>query len=299
VTTDLTGQAPAEINNAPTTTPTPPVEAKTPSAEDKKMLELARITKLQRQQQLKIQADREAFARQQQEFTQKQKDYETNYIPKERIQKDLVGVLSEAGLNMEQINQLVQNKPVELELEVRTLKQQLSELRSFIDEGKKKAEENQSTQYQQALNQIELEAKNLSSKDDRFETIKELKQEKAVVHLVEHIFKNGLGEQYPKGTILNTEDACTLVEEQLVENAAKMAGLNKVKKKLEQAVPPAEAVAQTPSAGTAIKNGHTVVRQNIAPKTLSNSMQAVPSKSLSYAQKRARAIAIAEGREPQ
>lgn len=288
MTTDLTGQAP-QVNNAPTTTATTPTTEAAAPATDPKLLELAQRTKAARQAQLKLQADRQEFERKQAEFVQRQKEYETNYIPKDRVKTDLIGVLTEAGLNAEQISGLVNNQPVALELEMRSLKQQIAELKAYNEQSTKKLEESSTTQYQQAVNQIRTEASKLVDSDPRFETVKAFGQSEAVVKLVESVFKDGMGEKYPAGTVLSTEDACTLIEEELFPLAEKATGLEKLKKKQQEA-----ASAQVPAAP--IKNGHTITKQ--VPPTLTNSVAATPARNLSAAEKRARAIAIMEGRQP-
>lgn len=304
-TSQVAGQPAEQINGAAVAPTVPsqeqvPAEATAPvtDAMSPKLVELARKQKAQRQYQLKLQSERQAFERQQQDFQARQKEYETNYVPKDRIRTDLIGVLSEAGLDMQQIMNLVQNPAVSMDLELKALKKEIAELKSYRDESTKAQEQNQGAQYQQAVNQIRLDVKSIVASDPRFETIKELDQTEAVVELIKQTFESGMGEKYPKGFVLSNEDAASLVEEQLIEDALKMAGLNKVKLK-QTADTQAVAAPQVPN-----NAGHTVTK--ITPtstktpysiKTLTNTMQGNAQRNPSWAEKRARAIARLEGRE--
>lgn len=298
--------------------PQPPPVAAVPPAppppavpeEQSKLIELAKKQKVQRAMQLKLQSERDTLAKQQSEFESQRRQYEQNYIPKDRLRTDLIGALSEAGLNPNEIATFIQNPANTLDLQIKNQAKELHELKSQLEKLTKTAEESQSTQYEQAVQQIRFDVKNLVTNDARFETIRALDQGEAVVEVIREVFENGMGTNYPKGTVLDNESAALLVEEQLVEDALKLSSLNKVKEKLAAvSTPAAPATAPVKAAPTGVpanldgtqklkyrdltkaKNPFTVTR------TLTHQAVAGSRKIHNRADKIAQAIAKIEGRE--
>lgn len=266
-------------------------ETPAPSPE---LVELAKRTKTQRLAQLKLQNEIQAVEKTKLELAAKQKEYETNYVPRDRIKSDFLNVLAEAGITPEQVQTYFSQNGVSHDLEIRNLKRELAEIKAGRESANKQAEERQTQDYQHALNQIRSDAKALVQSDPNFDTIKELRAEEEVVKLIERVFQEGVQDEsgefkFAKGTVLTVEQAAQHVEDYLVEESLRRASLGKVKAKL--APPAAEAVTgatkQTTLSGT---------KQATPIKTITNSMVATPTKPLSPSERRARAIAIAEGR---
>lgn len=158
------------------------------------------------------------------------------YIPKERLTKETLKTLSEAGLSYEQITQLMLNAPSPeaqaQEAVISELKTQIAELKAGQDKVKETFESSQKQAYDQAISQIRTDAKKLVFTDPNFETIKETNSVNDVVDLIVQTFEKGLDEARPKGTLLTVEEAAQLVEEHLAEEAFKLANLSKIQKRL-------------------------------------------------------------------
>lgn len=286
------GTVPAAIP-APEGTEAAPVEKTGEDPLSPKLVELARRTRAQRQLELKLKAQEQALAQREAEIAKKATDYETNYVPVEKLRNDLLGVLTQAGYNREQLVQALGSPQVGMEVEVRQLREELKALKQMSEQSQKQFQERDSQQYEQALNQIRMDAKALVDSDPSFETIKATNSHEAVAELIKKVFDEGYvdeekGVNFPKGTILSVEQAAQKVEDYLLEEAIKMANLKKVKEKLS---PPVEEIpVETPKVDSQNKQGI---------KTLTNTMSAQSSaKKLSAADRRARAIAMLEGRIP-
>jgi len=181
---------------------------------------------------------------------------------KERLAKDPIKTLQDAGWSYEQITNLFLNQPNpeeivrnqafdELRAETRAVKAELEQQRKLANEATQ-------AQYQQAVQQIHREVKNLVSADDNFETIRETRSERDVTDLIEKTFK-------ADGVLLSVEEAAQAVEDYLVEEGAKIARIKKIQQRLKPATPaePAKATGQ-PQSPEAQKQS-----QN---KTLTNNM---------------------------
>jgi hypothetical protein len=164
-----------------------------------------------RQREAQIAAREEAIKLQ---AEQQRAEYESKYIPRDRITKDPLNVLAELGLSSDQITQLALNAPSQQDIAYKTEIESLkAEIRALRDEtnGVKKNFEDQNTQsYQQALNQIEREARDLVKNDPYFESIRATGQVREVRDLIEKTFKED-------GYVMDVEQAAKLVEDELSE----------------------------------------------------------------------------------
>lgn len=235
---------------------------------------LARQQKLIRKQQMEIKAREDALKA-------KEQDYNTNYIPKSKFKNDPVSVLLEQGFSHEDIvNAIAQQGDPQSQM----LKK-FDEKFSSIEERLKKADEDaaakQQKAYDQALGQIRNEVKLLVDADTTFEAIKANEAQEEVVELIKLTFEKD-------GTLLTVQDAATQVEEFLLEQAMKMAQLEKVKKKLQPATPE---VAATPAKPVGVN----IQAKQQPTKTLTNANTMVSSKPLSPKERRERAIAAFRG----
>ena len=277
--TPPTGEAPVET--------APAVEAEKKEAMSPKLVELARRQKAQRAAQIRLQQEQQALVAARAEIERKQREYETNYIPKDRLQNDFLGVLADAGITTEHLQNFFQQQPTAtVALKLQQAMKRIEELENGTKTFAKNQEEQAQQNYETAINQIRNDAKVLVNTDPNFELVKEMRAEEEVVNLIKRVFDEGIDGVYTPGTVLSVDEAAQQVEEYLFEEATRVANLSKVRQKLVASAPAEAATKQTQPPQNK--------QQSI--KTITNSMVATPTKPLSSAERRARAIAIAEGR---
>lgn len=266
------------------TTETPPVEAAaTPAPEKKddflspKFAALARQEKQIRAERNKLKEEKDAFEREKQANL-------NGYIPKEELRKNTLASLESAGLSYDDLTQQLLSAPQgQVDPTVRALQAQVQELTSKLSSFTQKAEETQTAAYKQAVDTIRHKVKSIVDANPDFETIKALDQHEAVVALIEETFK-------ADGYVMTEEEAAREVEEHLVTEAIRMAGLEKVKKKL--APTPAEVAPKETT--PAPEQQQSYQQQQI--KTLSNSVASTTARRLTEAERRQRAILAAQGK---
>lgn len=280
-TNDVTGSAPRQ-ENTPETPPPAPAATKTEEKKDDflspKFAALARQEKQIRAERQRLKDEREAFER--------EKEARLNgYIPKDKFKADPFSALQEAGTSYDELTQAFLNSPQgQVDPTVRALQSELAQVRSELSQFKQKQDESQSTAYKQAIETVRRNVTGLVEKSSDFETIKALGQEEAVVALIEETFK-------AEGYVMTEEEAAREVEEHLLEEAIRMASLEKVKKKLAPA--PVES-APTSQAEQPSAEKQPIQQQQI--KTLSNAVQATAPRGLTERERRERAILAAQGK---
>lgn len=261
----------------------------TPTTEEPNLtlVELSRRTKAQRQAQIKLQQDQQSLEQQKQEFAKKDSEYQSNYIPKDRLKTDLLGVLAELGYDQKMLSEAINTQPVQVDMEIKRLNQKILQLEAANNQTSDTFKQTQKDQYESALNRIRIDVKQLVKNDPNFDTIKVLEQEESVVEFIKDTFENGYtdkeGTEYPKGYVFNVSDASQLIEERLVEESLRRASLTKVKQKL---APPEPTK----------KDEQTHNKKPL--KTLTNTMDASGAKRLSTNERIQRAIAVASGQLP-
>lgn len=207
----------------------------------------------------------------------KAKSYETDYMPKSRLKEDPWSVLEEAGLDYDTLTQQLLSRPNDpvtksLQAKLRAMEQRIQQ-----DETAKQQAVQQ--QYEVAKKQITNEAKLLVDSDPAFETVKASGAIDAVVDLIEETFNRD-------GILLDVKDAAQQVEDYLINEAIKLAGLSKVKAKLAPQAPPVEEKpAAAPVVPTRQKN----------TLTITNRMQATTPSKASEKDRIARAMAAFKG----
>lgn len=245
----------------------------TPSQEqvlaDNKSDIFARKERQIRQMQRQLQADKQAWE------AEKTK-YATEYIPKSRVKEDPLAVLAEEGLTTDKLTEMLLNAQQSQDPAVRALAAEIKALKQQQSDAQKKAEEATTQQYQQALKQITNEVKMMVDGDVEFDSIKQAGLYDAVVELIEQTFND-------TGVLMEVKDACTEVENYLVEEALKMAQLRKVKERLQ----PKQEEA-TPAEPTQ--------KQTQQLKTLTNSVSQQSPRRSSEKERKERAIAAFYGK---
>lgn len=196
--------------------------------------QLARKEKALRTQAMQMKQQTEAFAAREAAIKAKESELQGNgnFIPKERLTADTLRVLEEAGIDYEQVTQMMLNAPSQ---EARQQAQVIAKLEAklaALEEGQNKVtksfEDNQKNQYTQAVTQIRNEAKHSVYTNADYETIKETNSVEDVVELITKTFE-------ADGVLLTVEEACKAVEEHLYEEAFKLTKLSKIQKRLNSA----------------------------------------------------------------
>lgn len=186
-------------------------------------------------------------------------EYQSKYIPKDRLSQDPLSVLNELGLSYDQLTQLVLNAPKAEDIarakELRDIQSELKAVKEQQLASQRASEEQQTAAYQQAVKQIRSEVSQLVKTDPTFETINATNSINDVVELIEETYKQD-------GILLTVEEAANEVENYLVEEGSKIARLSKIQQRLRPAAPAATKPTVTKPAQ----------QQPAAMKTLTNSV---------------------------
>lgn len=237
----------------------------------KKFAALARQQKQIREYERQVKAREEALKA-------KEAQYNTDYIPKSRLKEDPLSVFNDAGLTYNEISEkyLASGSPEEHAMQ--RLIQEQAKIKADTESLRKQYEEQQSASYQQALKQINNEAKMLVDSDPEFEIIKETGNTEQVASFIEEVFK-------AEGIVLSVEEAAREVATHLIEESRKFASLNSVKRLL------------TPEPTAPVQKQEVPnEKQPQQLKTLTNAVTASASKGLSEKERKARAILAFQGR---
>lgn len=194
--------------------------------------QLARQTKAFRAQVTALKAEQTALKAERDAMEAEKVRMKSDFVPKERLTKDTLKVLQEQGFSAEQITNMMLNAPSPEETQrmqvIEELRGEINALKADQNATKKSYEENQRQSYQQAVNTVRSEAKQLIEADPQFETIKATDSVEDVVELITKTFQK-------EGKLLTVQEAATAVEEYLEEEALKLARLTKIQAKLKGA----------------------------------------------------------------
>lgn len=190
------------------------------SATDPAFAREARREKQLRQQLREIEEQRN-------QFKAKEQDYNTNYIPKSRLSEDALAVLAEAGISTEKLTEMLlnSNSTASQDPTVRAMQNQIKQLEAKLAENSTRSEEATTQQYEQAKKQIDREVRLLVDSNEEFESIKAEGLQDAVTELIERTFNE-------EGYLMDIEEAAKEVENHIVQQGLKMAGLKKVQSQL-------------------------------------------------------------------
>lgn len=195
---------------------------------------------------------------------------------KSRATQEPLAVLQELGISYDMLTNAILNQPDPESQAYAKLQAEIDAVKQAQTQSQKQLEEAQVKQYEQAVNQIRTDVKQLVASDPTFETIKDMSQEEAVVELIKETFNS-------QGILLELSEAAQQVEDYLVEEALKYAQLKKVQQKLS---PPAPQSAQSQKTSTS---------QKLPMKTLTNAVTASTPGKLSERERRERAILAFRG----
>lgn len=194
----------------------------------------------------------------------KESEYANKYVPRDQIAEDFrtnpIEAMRKYNLSYDQLTQAALNAPSPQDQTIADLKKEIEALRGGVDETKNLISKQQADAYDQALNQIRMEAKMMVFNDPQFETIKEMKAEESVVELIKETFDK-------TGTILSVQDAAKEVEDYLLDETLRLVKGRKIQERLNA----------TPAAASEIVAAKA---PSSAPKTLTHANVTSPSKGM-------------------
>lgn len=238
-----------------------PKEATAPSEAplSSQYVQLARKEKAIRLQAQELKSQQAALQAKEDAFKARETELLSQYVPKSRFSADPWSVMSENGVSYEQLTQQALNAPSP---EAQAQQQVIAKLEAKIaalEEGhnstKQSIVDSQTQAYTQAVNQLRSDAKQLVKSDDNFETIRATDSYEDVVELITKTFKDD-------GVLLTVEQAAAEVEEYLVEEAMKVAKLNKIQQRLKpQAASPVAKPTTQPQPTKTLTNAQGASRQ--------------------------------------
>lgn len=237
------------IPNQASAAPDAPVEQKDPRFEAFERREKA-LQSQHKKQQEELRLERE-------QWQQKIKSYESDYVPKSRLKDDPLGLIQESGLSLDQLAEMLLNQPNQNDPTVKAMLNKISALEAKQAKAEADAQAAQTNSYANAIKQINTEVKLLVDSNPDYETIKAVGMEEAVTQLIESTYKD-------EGYLMDIETAARQIEDKLVEEAYKYAQLSKVQKRLQ----PAEVTPAQPQ-----KQQGQPAPNTPGIKTLTNSMQ--------------------------
>lgn len=210
-----TVQAPAQANSVANG-----AAVETPSTPDPRLIQLASREKMLRAKDREIK-EREMAVKIKEQLEYIPKSELSKYVPLEELERDPLKYVDYNKLTEKQLINIQSQDPIAAEL---ARQRQITEqLQAKIDQVEKSSQENQTQSYQQAINQITDEVKNMVETDERYEAIKETGSYQDVVKFIETYFQK-------TNKIIDYSEAADFIENDLIERAAKMAKFKKVQK---------------------------------------------------------------------
>jgi hypothetical protein len=133
-----------------------------------------------------------------------------------------LSVMQEAGLSYDELTQAILANPQNEELQA--LKAKVDSLEKGVDE---KFQSREKENEEAALDQMVRDAKVLAKEGDSFALVRETNAFGDVRELIKRVYKESKGQ-----TILDVSEAMGLVEEELILDAEKLAGIDKVRNRI-------------------------------------------------------------------
>lgn len=223
--------------DTPTVTSETPKEQKKDPALERQFAQLARQERILRQkaqqQDQALKAREAALAAREAELSKKPQFDPNEYISRSALKHDALSVLEAEGLaTYDELTQRALSRtptdPIVMNT-ISKLEAKIAELEAANKTSAQTYQEQQQAQYKAAVKQISLDAKSLvKSNPEEYEAIAKTGSVKDVVELIERTYKKD-------GVVLSVEEACTEVENYLVEEGLQISRISKIKKRMEQA----------------------------------------------------------------
>lgn len=197
------------------------------------------------QQDQALKAREAAIQAREAEISSKSQQYQDGYISKDRLLRDTLGTLAEAGINYEEITRQAMNQTARdprMEAMVDELKAEIKTLKQANETSQKTYNEQQQQAYQAAVKQIRQDAVSLVKADPiAYEAIAKTGSVKDVVDLITQTYDKD-------GVLLTVEEAAQEVENYLIDQGVNTLGrIDKIKKKLGMNASSSAQKTQTPS----------------------------------------------------
>lgn len=197
--------------------------------------QLARKEKALRAKVQEIKAQEATFKAQEEQNKSLQERIAKLESLEKKLSEDPFSVLLDRGITYDQLTQRALNAPSPEEVVAKSnydkLQAQIAKIQEAQENSAKLFAEQQTQQYNQAVNQIRGQAKQLIESDANFETVKETNSIEDVVDLIKQTFEKD-------GVLMTVEEAALAVEEHLVEEAMKLARLSKIQQRMKPATQP-------------------------------------------------------------
>lgn len=213
-----------QAGNSVQTDPNKPVLGQVDTKEDTPAQAVTlspQLTALSRKQQ-KLQAEVQAQRDKENQWAQKEADHVSKTAFKAKLQQNAAEALKDLGVSYDELA----NALIAQEQSADPVKK----LESKIQQLEQSQEQQVSKQYEATVAQYRKEVETLVAKDDRFITVREEKQEAAVLQHILDTFEN-------EGEVLTVEEASNDIEDFLVAEAEGKLKLTKLKAKLPQTEP--------------------------------------------------------------
>jgi hypothetical protein len=276
----MSEQAAPQAPVAPAATETATQQAQ-PSQDQLALRKMAQREASLRREMAAIKAEKDAWVQKEQAWKQKEEEYSQKYIPRDKLETDPLGMLSELGYDNERVAQMLLNPQAPVPPYVEKLLKKIEALEQGQQQSKTEAEKQQQAQYETAINQVRNDVMNLVKTNESFEGIRASGAEEAVVQLIVETYNT-------ENRLMSVEDAAQAVEDYVLEEALKLANIGKVKSKF--APPPVEVPEAQP------QKQNIIPRQQSQLKTLTNSQTVSSRAPQTDRDRRARAIAAFQGK---
>lgn len=196
---------------------------------------LARKEKALRLKSMELKAREDALKQREESLSTKEPEQKTTASNQSdvdlraRLKQNPRLVFSELGLTYDDITKAVLNdsndsqQPSSVENEKLTaLEAEIKAIKDAQNAAKDEAAKLQKQAYDNAVNKIRTDVRELvKSQPDAYEMINLEGAAEDVVELIETTFAEGLDDEYPKGTVLPTNVAAKMIEDELLERARK------------------------------------------------------------------------------
>lgn len=214
----------------------------------------------------------------------KDAQYQSGYLSKDSIKANPLLALTQANVSYDDLTQQILNQQAldpRVEATISELKAEIKALKDGEASNRKLAQENETKQYDNAVNQIRVDVKRLVEKNpEEYETIAKTGSIEDVVDLIKETYKKD-------GVLLTNEEAAQEVENYLIEETVKLHNINKIKSRIQKAQ-----TVKTPVTEKKQVTEEPKQQQQPTMKTLTNAASA--SRPLSA---RERAIAAFKGQK--
>lgn len=179
------------------------------------------------------QAKEAAIQAREQALAQQEADMKLALDKLTRLKANPMRVLEEEGITYDQLTESILNQN-QINPDVAALKQELQAMR---EEFAQQQQQRDQVSREQALRMIRKDVDSLVSQGDDFETVREAGYAPKVVELIERWYNE-------TGDVLDTTQAASMVENELLEEAMRFAKLKKVQSRLAPATPPQQPAQQ-------------------------------------------------------